>query len=95
MHPKGERREGENDDEKWDVQEYRGETVDQKVDHRRHRIKESSGVVLQPSDPDLNPASERQFRLGEPTLQSRLSNKNAGEPLEDARPRVARTGGGS
>ena len=90
VHPIGERRERENDDEKRDVEEDRGEAVDQKVDQRRHRIEEPGGVVLQPSDPDLNPASERNFGLGEPTLQRRPSNKDTGEPLED-RPRVART----
>ena len=35
------------------------------------------GVVLQPCDSDLDPASERNFGLGEPTLQRRSSNKNA------------------
>ena len=50
VHPIGERRDGENDDEKRDVEQDRGETVDQEVDHRRHRIEESSRVVLQPSD---------------------------------------------
>ena len=80
VHPIGERREGENDDEKRDVEEDRGEAVDQKVDQRRHRIEEPGGVVLQPSDPDLNPASERHFRLGEPTLQRRPSNKDTSEP---------------
>ena len=77
VHPIGERRERENDDEKRDVEQDRGEAVDQKVDHRRHRVEESGCVVLQPGDPDLDPAPERNFRLGEPTLQRRPSNKSA------------------
>ncbi len=80
VHPIGERRERENDDEKRDVQQDRGEAVDQKVDHRRHRVEESGRIVLQPRDPDLNPTSERHFGLGEPTLQRRPSNKNASAP---------------
>src|ERR1700733_6421621 len=90
VHPIGERREGENDNEKRDVEEDGGEAVDQKVDQRRHRVEESGGIVLQPRDSDLNPASERHFGLGEPTLQRRPSNKDTSEPLKD-RPRVART----
>ena len=73
MHPVGERGEGENDDEKRDVQENRSEAVDQKIDHRRHRVEKTGGVVLQPGDADLDPAPERNFRLGEPTLQGRPS----------------------
>ena len=80
VHPIGERREGENDDEKRNVEEDRSEAVDQKVDQRRHRIEESGCVVLQPSYPDLNPASERNFGFGKPTLQRRPSNKNASKP---------------
>src|SRR3984957_21124655 len=85
VHPIGERREGENDDEKRNVEEDRSEAVDQKVDQRRHRIEESGRVVLQPSDPDLNPASERNFRFGKPTLQRRPSNKDISEPSPSAR----------
>ena len=61
VQPVGERREGENDDEKRDVEQDRGEAVDEKVDQRRHRIEEAGGVVLQPGDADLDPASERQL----------------------------------
>ena len=87
VQPVGERRDRENDDEKRHVQQDRGEAVDQKVDHRRHRIEEPGGIVLQPGDADLDQAAERQFRLGEPALQRRPSSKSAGEPLRPARPR--------
>src|ERR1700722_17080963 len=90
-HPIGERRERENDDEERDVEQNRGEAIDHKVDQRRHRIEEPGCIVLQPGYPDFNPASEGHFGLGEPTLQRRASNKNAGEPPWDNRPRVART----
>ena len=74
MHPIGERREGENDDQERDVQKDRGEAVDQKIDHRRHRVEKPGGVVLQPGYADLDPASERKLRLGEPALQRRPSS---------------------
>ena len=80
MHPVGQRRERENDDEKRDVEQDRGEAVDQEVDHGRDGVEEPRGVILQPGDADLDPAPERQFRLGEPTLQRHPSNEDTGEP---------------
>ena len=74
MHPVGERGQRKNDDEKRDVQQYRGEAVNQEIDHRGHRVEKTGGVVLQPGDADLDQASERKFRLREPTLQGRPSS---------------------
>ena len=94
MQPIGERREGEDDDEKRDVQEDRGEAVDQKVDDRRHRVEESGCVVLQPGDADLDPAPERYLGLGEPTLQRSSSRCGPDAPARRLPVHAARGGEG-
>src|ERR1700728_2924734 len=92
MHPVGQRRERENDDEKRDVEQNRGEAIDHEVDQRRHRVEESGCIILQPSDPDFNPTSEWHFGLGEPTFQRRPSTRIPASPLSPSCPGTARTG---
>ena len=53
--PIAKRRDGEDDDEEWNMKENRGKSVDREVDDRRDSVEKAGGVILKPRYADFGP----------------------------------------